>query len=149
MRKSEGNLIWRIRDATRLSQSEFGLRINRSLPSIQGYESGARLSALLRDQEAVDKLKEMAVAAGRPDLADALDDEDWTGERATELRLEKKPAAPASPSKHQSDHAMLEEILESGQPDAISAVRQNLEVFVDRVRLRKPKTSPKTKGRTG
>jgi transcriptional regulator with XRE-family HTH domain len=125
------SIIREIREACGMTQEEFARVAGRSTPMIRLYEKGA-----IPPREVIEAIKSLAVERGLVDLAAALDE--WQVDRVLyppgQASVTGKPR-PGSKKWHE----MLDEVLDSGQPDAIQAVESNLHVFVQTVRLRRPK----------
>jgi transcriptional regulator with XRE-family HTH domain len=140
------NLIRQIREAAGLNQSDFARAIGRSVQMLQLYErSQARPPA-----DVVDKLKTIAAGAGRADLGVAITSDDWQVQRvlqpgetfiSTGVRPPPIPAIP--PAERRQLHAILDEILDSGDEDALAAVIPNLHLFGKWVRKIRPKKARK------
>jgi hypothetical protein len=105
-----------------MTQSEFALAIGRSYPTVQHYEAGKKPTP-----EVVQRMRTLALENNLGSIAEALS------------RIDDEGAA--VPADREGWHAMLDEILDSGDPHAIGAVQSNLHVFTRYVRL-----SPKVRG---
>ena len=134
-------LIREIRKATGLNQTDFAREIGRVMQSVQGYESGRKPPA-----EVLGKLKEIAIAHDRLDLAEALGGE-WKVRRVFEpgetMISSPQPRAPGKPAEKEDWHRMLDEVLKSGQADALAAVKSTLVALADLVRVRRGQVSSK------
>lgn len=117
---SQRNLIRELRDRLGMSQVEFGLAIGRSFQSVRAYEKHpADIPA-----DVIDRIRALASDHGHPDLARQLAGDD------------RQPVETARPTghRHQEWHDLLDEILDSGDPDAAPAVRSNLITFAKYIR---------------
>lgn len=130
------------------SQVQFAEAIGRSYASVQGYEAGKRVPP-----EVIEKLKSIAAANNLADLGLELSSDDWQVRRIfhpgevlitqsrQRVRTDLSPSQPASagnlvkraehPRTDPRDrlHRVLDEILDSGDPELISAAEQALDVF--------------------
>ncbi|MBM3774840.1 MAG: helix-turn-helix domain-containing protein [Acidobacteria bacterium] len=122
------NLIRQIRQAAGLNQSDFARLLGRSIQSLQGYERGRVPPA-----EVVEKLKVLARQHNRADLVPALE-----GHPTAVARVIPRRAA-----ERQRWHDILDEILDSTEADAITAVEQALSVFANYVRAQQAKLKKK------
>jgi transcriptional regulator with XRE-family HTH domain len=130
------NLVKTLRELLGLNQADFGRLFNRAWQSVQQYEGGRRPPA-----EVIEKLKNIATANGHADVAIALSGSDWTVKRVfhpgeTIISAPKPKAGGSSGDDRGHLHALLDEILDSGDADALQAVIPNLEVFAKYVRVR-------------
>ena|ERR1017187_598245 len=141
-----GNLFRQIRDITGLSQAEFGRELlGRVHQSVQGYETGKTPPL-----DVVEKYEAIATAHGRADLAVNLKSDEWRhpviepGERVIgpDRMVPKAPTAGGDPQREYW-HTMLDQILDSGQADAVDAIQSVLLVTADRVRLKRRKPEKK------
>ena len=114
----------KIREALRLSQTEFGRRIGRSLPSIQAYEAGKQISPPA--EKAIIKL---AQQAGLGDLVDDFLADREEAELAPGLPIVGRPSV-----KTARLHDLLDEVLRDGDDQAILAVTTNLRAFARQTR---------------
>jgi len=128
------NFVRQIREAARMSQTDFARAIGRSLQMVRLYEHGQDTPAEVRE-----KLRSIATQAGRDDLAAALTTEDFIpGETRT------PPTKPAKPNaRREQYHALLDEILDSGDPDALNAVIPNLVLFGKWIRSKGSERPPR------
>jgi transcriptional regulator with XRE-family HTH domain len=113
------NPVLHVRNLTGETQVDFARRIGRHFSSVQGYESGRKIPA-----EVIDKLKSIAVEFGHPEIAAALS-------RPGERLISNKRAGIES-NREKADnkwHSLLDEVLNSGNAQAIAAVQHNLVVF--------------------
>jgi len=124
------NLVRQIRDFSGMNQEDFARAIKRSTAMLRHYEKG-----ITPPLDVIETLKTLAVKAGHPEIAVALSSDEWKVQRVFQPgeTIISAPRRAANSEWHQ----MLDEVLDSGQRDAIEAVQSNLLVFVDRVRLRK------------
>ena len=135
-----------------MTQVDFGRELGRVHQSVQGYESGKT-----PPPDVIEKYKTLAIAHGRGDLAVELAGEDWKnyrprrvihpGETSIGTAREKGPKdksglAPADPLRVHW-HTILDEILDSGQADAINAIEYVLLVTEERVHLKGRKSGGK------
>jgi len=117
------NPIRLLRLALGLTQQKFAALLDVSYSSIQQYEAGRRPA-----RDVLDKLRGLALQHRLGDLAVLFSDDDA------------RPASPAIPSSGDRPgdatnyRQLLDEIFASGSQDAISAVKQNLIVFLRLVR---------------
>jgi len=143
----DNNLIRQIREAAGLNQSNFARAIGRSVQMLQLYER----SQAPPPAEVVEKLKSIAVQSGRADLGVALTSDEWRvhgvfhpGETFISSIPRPAPGPIIAPSERLQLHAILDEILDSGDEDALAAVVPNLHLFGKWVRERKkPKKARK------
>jgi transcriptional regulator with XRE-family HTH domain len=135
-------IIREIRAAARMSQVAFARAIGKSLQTVRNYEHGHH-----PPEEVIEVLKSLAVKCGRADLGMALGE--WGVKRVIhpgETLI--SSAMPATPLDQNARYrSMLDEVLNSGEEDASQAVKQNLEVFVSTVRMRRK--NKERKPRTG
>ena len=154
--------VKKLRLALGWSQVQFAQAIGRSYASVQGYEAGKRVP-----REIVEKMRSIAVQNGLADVALELSSDDWQvrrvfhpGEvlisRAARIVQQGKQqnrsastSPVAKPARHSTDewrgywHEILDEILDSGVPDVVSALERNLELFAGFARTGKPAASPR------
>jgi transcriptional regulator with XRE-family HTH domain len=132
------NLIKTLRELLGVNQADFARLLGRSWQSVQRYEQGAHPPAPV-----VEKLRAIAIANGHPDIAGALPG----GEQPVPKRATGAPSPKSGPPRPGPErdrlHAILDEILDSGQPEAIPGVIQSLKAFAAYARVYRP---PKTRG---
>ena len=117
------NPVRKLRELLGLNQSHFADLIGRSFASVQGYESGKRLPP-----DIAEKMRLIALENGDKELALM-----FSGERRPD-KAEPRSQPPAARGPGLDNwHTMLDEILDSGNARAISAVQSNLIVFSDYV----------------
>lgn len=141
------NFVKKLRTALGMSQVKFGDAIGRSLGSVQQYERGVPFPDEVRE-----RMMSLAAEHGLADLAIEISGKRWgvrhvlnPGEHLISESKRSKgidshaKAGENTPSRSvPSDwHALLEEILTSGELDAITAVQHNLVVFGRYVRARR------------
>jgi DNA-binding XRE family transcriptional regulator len=136
------NLIVELRTRLKLNQVDFAKLLGKSLQSLRNYEKHPED---VRD-EVVDRLKTIAAEHGFGDLATLFSSEDWNVRRVFEptetlISSKTKPAL-QPPQRHHKWHSLLDEILDSEDGDAVSAVQSNLVVFGKYVRDKKKKPIP-------
>jgi transcriptional regulator with XRE-family HTH domain len=139
------DIIREIREYTGMNQSDFAREIGRSIQSLQNYERGAPPRA-----DVIDKLRRLAIAHGREDLAAAMG---GFGVKSVFDPGETIISAPRStaaskPPKKDGWQQMLDEVLNSGQQDVVDAVNANLTFSVGVIRQRAGKVyrKPEKKG---
>jgi transcriptional regulator with XRE-family HTH domain len=111
------NLCRRLRQILGLNQNDFAVLLGRSYQSVQRYEVSAsiprqvldRIEEIARDKGVLDQFAPVPVTQGTK----PLDPKRSAGRDASRERL----------------HAMLDNILDSKDPDALRAVIPNLELF--------------------
>ena len=129
-----------------MNQETFAREIGRSTPSLRGYEAGR-----VPPDDVIAKLKTIATAHGRADLAVNLTSDEWKVRRVIEPgetligAAGSGPKAPAAGGDPQREywHTMLDQILDSGQADAVDAIQSVLLVTADRVRLKRARKPEK------
>jgi transcriptional regulator with XRE-family HTH domain len=146
--------IKKLRLALGWSQVQLAQAIGRSYASVQGYEAGKHVPG-----EVVERMKSIAVERGLADVAVELSSEEWQVRRVFQpgevlisqareaLRSKpvpeplpgpgqpvRQPASGSSGGLREHWHRLLDEILDSGDPDAISTIGRNLETFAGFVR---------------
>lgn len=104
-----------MRSALGISQNDLADSTGLSYATIQNAEADKRISP-----ESQTKLNDFARANGQPEP----------------YPPEPEPELPPDAKRY---HAMLDEVLSSGNEEAISAVQHNLIVFSNYVRLRRPR----------
>ncbi len=139
----------KLRKALGLNQVEFSSVIGRSYQSVQNYEKGVPMPPDL-----VEKVVALAAQRGLAEIANELRGGRYEVNRTAPIeqpsmgrapRRGESPRAqsPVPPRRSQSVfppaersklHALLDEILDSGDPDAIEAVVPNLRLFSKWVR---------------
>ncbi len=138
------NLVRRLRETAGLTQQEFAQATGLSYASIQGWESGKRVG-----RSSVERLKSFAAEKGFADIALQLSSDEWQVRRvlhpgetlisrpkpgAEELPEVTLPPASRTRGRNAQWHQLLDEVLDSGNSDAIIAVQNNLTVFARYVR---------------
>lgn len=135
------DLIRGLRTSLRLTQIDFAKRVGISLSALQGYERGSVPSA-----GALDKMKSLAVAEGRADLAMALGSKDYAVVNIFEPGswLHRNKVRIPKPKNHLEGalHEALDEILESGQGDLIAGVEGVLQGYRQLANARKMLDDP-------
>ncbi len=122
--------IKKLRQRLGMNQAEFGKAIGRSWVSVAQYEAGKRITPEVRQT-----IIHLAEKHGLQDLVEDLIQE--LEDRPPEDRY--VPVLQKLPRPHKSKlHAMLEEILTSGDQETISAVTTNIQVLYDYIRLKRP-----------
>ena len=122
--------IKKLRQRLGMNQVEFGKAIGRSWISVAQYEAGKRITPEVRET-----IIHLAEKHGLQDLVEDLIQE--LEERPPDEGY--VPVLQKVPKPHKNKlHAMLDEILTRGDPEAISAVTKNIQVFYDYVRHRRP-----------
>jgi transcriptional regulator with XRE-family HTH domain len=141
------NAVLKFRKALGLNQVRFADLVGKSYASIRNYEKGIPLPP-----DVAEKMAALAVQHGLADVAIELRGGAYEVKRVVEPAetliprgRREEPAAssrtnPGKPSllgKSERDkyHGLLNEVFDSGDPDAIPAVTRNLEVFAKYVRL--------------
>ena len=133
--------IKKLRDTLGWNQATLAQAIARSWQSVQNYEAGKRVPT-----EVVEKLKTIAAQHGLADIALELSSDEWRvrrvfhpGETIISQTHKKTAAAPArtkAPSgNRETAHRMLDEVYDSGSPDALTAIFLNLDVVTKYLRL--------------
>jgi len=145
--------VKKLRLALGWSQVQFAQAIGRSYASVQAYEAGKRVPP-----EVVEKMKSIAAANHFADLALELSSDEWQVRRvfypgeilitqSRQRRADLPPGQPAPAGNLGKDvghpradprarlHRVLEEILDSGDPELVSATEQALEVFARSARV--------------
>jgi transcriptional regulator with XRE-family HTH domain len=119
------NLVRMFRERLGLNQHQFGDLIGRSYASVQGYESGKHIPDAV-----LERMRAIARERGLEFDAPPADRNPGTPQRSK----------PATPTKHQRWHQMLDKVLDSALPKAVNAVQSNLILFNDYVdRHQQPK----------
>lgn len=137
------NPLKELRAALGWSQNDLAREIGKSYASVQQYEQGKRVPP-----DVVEKLKTIAAKHGFADIALRLSSDDWQVTRVlhpgeTLISQAKRNLQRRNPEESVDWHALLEEVLSSGQDDAINAVQSNLVCFTRLVRTRRPRTATK------
>jgi transcriptional regulator with XRE-family HTH domain len=122
--------VKKLRAALGWSQADLAQSIGRSYQSVRDYERGIRPSA-----EVIDKLKTLAAKHG---LTFDPFPSDQPGPAPTLLSSRRPASRNPSSARNDQAHALLDEVLASGDKDAISAVLQNLDAFTRLTRLSHP-----------
>jgi transcriptional regulator with XRE-family HTH domain len=126
------NWIRELRKALGLNQIDFGRLISRSLQSVRNYEMGQKVPP-----EIERLLKKIAAENGI-----ALNSASPHLQQRTPPHLKNEP--PQKTSRRHSDwHDMLDEVLDSELPEAITAVESNLLLFSKYVRGKQPQRKKK------
>lgn len=132
------NLVRKLREAAGLTQQEFAQATGLSYASIQGWESGKRVGSA-----SLERLKSFATERGFTDIALELSGE-WQVRRVLHpsetLISHPRPGAEQDVryrGRNAEWHRLLDEVLDSGNSDAITAVQNNLTVFARYVRQKK------------
>lgn len=115
------NPVLQVRNLTGETQVDFARRIGRHFSSVQGYESGRKVPT-----EVIEKLKLIAVEFGHPEIGMELAGVKTNKKAGIESRREKTD---------NKWHSLLDEVLNSGNAEAITAVQRNLVVFSEYARL--------------
>lgn len=125
----DSTVVRKIREALRMSQQEFAHELGMSIGSVRSYEAGTNLS-----EGALEKLKSLAARKMLPDFALALDSRDFAVREVFDpgkrVRL---PRVPAGQDLGDVLHQMMDEVLESGNVEAIVALESVLHLCVSRV----------------
>jgi DNA-binding transcriptional regulator YiaG len=137
-------VVLKLRNALGMSQIEFAQLVGKGYSSIRNYERGVP-----PPDDVAEKLVQLAVEHGMADLALQLKGEFGVrrvlepGETliSTARKPKAKAAAPSASSvapgaDRDRLHAMLDEVLDSGDPAAVSAVVSNIQVSTGFIRLR-------------
>lgn len=111
-----------LRESLGWSQERFAQEIGWSYGSIQKWESG-----VAPPPEALDSMRDLALKYNRTALAHELEQGTgpWAVYSGEEVRAVKKPAGSAAEL-----HAAVDEVIQSGNPDALAAVQMTLAVSV-------------------
>ena len=130
---------------------DFGRRIRRSHQSVIAYEKHPEDTPA----EVIQSLKTIAAATGHADWAVFLSSDNWRvarviepGETLISAPPRPHPASGGATSR-ESLHGMLDEILDSGDPDALNAVVPNLVLFHKWVEQKSPKMVRAKKRKSG
>jgi len=116
-------IIFQIRSACGMNQADFARELGKSVGSVRRYEDGAE-----PPPEVIEKLRTLAASAGRGDLALGLT---MAGTGQATIVTARPPTA--QPDRDRL-HALLDMILDSGDPDALATLIPNLELFAKWVR---------------
>lgn len=130
------NPALKIREAFAMTQAEFAAAVGLSYSTVQGYERGARISDAGRE-----KLVSFLLGRKRPDLVSLLEEEaSLATSRVSRDNLPRSTRVDRRGPQFDAKelHSMLDEVLISGDPDAIRAVESNLVLFSKYVRGRRP-----------
>jgi hypothetical protein len=128
-----------LRQLLGVNQVEFARMLNRSFQSVRAYEKHPEDTPA----EVIERIRSIAAEAGHADWAMFLLSDEWRvvnvlypGETLisapkaeTTRHSEPKPSSASDAPSSGDLHSMLDDILESGDPDAIRAVVPNLELF--------------------
>ncbi|HEY3823039.1 MAG TPA: hypothetical protein VGL82_00695 [Bryobacteraceae bacterium] len=113
-----------MRKTLRMSQQAFASELEISVGSVRAYEAGARLS-----DGALEKLKSLAARKMLPDYAIALDGRQFEVRQVFapggKVRL---PRNPGERDLGDDLHRLLDEVLESGNVEAVNAVESVLQI---------------------
>src|SRR5450755_3155375 len=115
-----------------MNQETFAREIGRSTPSLRGYEAGR-----VPPDDVIEKLKTIATARGRADLAVNLTSDEWKVRRVIwpgETLIGASGSVPKAPTDSRDPrrgdwHTIRDQILDSGQADAVNAVQDVLLVI--------------------
>jgi ParB-like chromosome segregation protein Spo0J len=120
-----------LRELLGVSQVEFARLINRSMQSVRSYEKHPEDIPA----EVIERIQSLAAETGHADWAVPLLSDEWRvvavihpGETLIGAPKSKKTYPPGIPGRAEL-HAILDEILDSENPDAIGAVVPNLVLF--------------------
>ena len=124
--------IRRLRAHLRLSQVDFGKLIGRSHQTVANYEKGLEVP-----DDVTENFKTIAAEHGLADLAVEFSSDEWRVRTlihppADFARRQTRSSAAAPPALNvdrQATHALLDALLDSGNEDAILAVRHMLRYF--------------------
>ena len=135
------NTIRKLRESLHWNQARLAQAIGRSWQSVQNYEAGKRVP-----RDVIEKLKAIAMQHGLADIAMELSSDEWQVRRVfhpgetliseTRRQLE---------SERESCHKTLDEILDSGDSEAITAVRSHIVLLGKYVRLSRPRNLARRK----
>ena len=142
------NPVRKLRDTLGWSQTHLAQAVGRSYQTIRNWEAGHRVPL-----ESLEKMKSIAAEHGLADIAVELSSQEWQVRRvfhpAETIISQAKPAVPrktvdfpveqakhrAAVDEREKAHQLLDEICDSGDAGAISAVFQNLNAFARLARL--------------
>jgi DNA-binding transcriptional regulator YiaG len=144
-REQGGQVISEIRKASGMSSALFAAVLGCSETDLHAMERGEAHP----DKDLVERLHSVAARIDRADLAVSLSSGSWLPTRVIypgETLISTGRIASRKDSKYSEWHTLLEEILSSGEEDAIVAVQHNLVVFGNYVRTRKSHASPSRRG---
>lgn len=128
------NLLKKLRGLLGITQSELATLLEKSYSSIQGWEAGKRIP-----KDVIERMKAIAAQRGHADFAVALPGEPHFPVKTIPARRDdhRQPET-AHDQRHDEYHQMLDEILNSNDPDAAPAVKSNLVTFVKYIRTKRP-----------
>jgi ParB-like chromosome segregation protein Spo0J len=129
-----------LRELLAVNQADFGRLIGRSFQSVRAYEKHP--SDIPAD--VIERIKSLAAERGHADWAVFLSSDEWRavsvlqpGETLIGARQTEGPRPKLATTRDPATlHSMLDDILESEDPDAIQAVVPNLELFHKWVKLK-------------
>ena len=136
-REKCGNPVKRLRDELGLTQVQFAGAAGVALSTVANVEGGKQV-----ERATVEKFKTLAADRGYPDIAMELSSDDWQVRgviQPGEILISQAGSGPKKAPSFVRDqrsrwHSLLDEILDSGNADAISAATQNLDLFARYVR---------------
>ncbi|HEX4311922.1 MAG TPA: helix-turn-helix transcriptional regulator [Acidobacteriaceae bacterium] len=135
-------MVRRLRHALRMSQQQLATELGLSVASIRAYEAGQKVS-----EGSLEKLKSLAARKMLPDFAIELDGREFKVRAVYEPgKKVRMPRVPAGEDLGDVMHRMLDEVIESGQPEIIVAVESVLQVC--RIALTSNNSASKT-GKSG
>ncbi len=133
-----------LREHMGMNQHQFADLVGRSYASIQGYEAGKKIPP-----EVVERMKTIAAERGFADVALVLSSDAWQvrtlihpPQEFAQRQGKQIQYAAIQDAGRQAQHALLDALLDSGNPDAAAAIDHLLRYFASTLATPKAAAKP-------